>query len=227
MNITVEQLNEKNIRRARIERFFQVILTMAFFALILFATGNLSIGQSPVFIEVIIVYSLLGTKPIKKMLGEFERPQRSKFNKWLTFIFIIVLFIPIAYFMLNATNALSSNINFATFKWEHLLILTPGPLLLAVMRQLQLTKDNEINNKIIISASKKIIISSICLICFFPIILIVMTMGINPVVDLAFSKPEYWATSFFFWSASFLFYSGVILLLFSIGDIFSLLEEGT
>ncbi len=228
MTITVEQIKQTKLRSARMQRLYRLVIILACFALINLATGNISLWQIPVLIEAVFVYLLLGNSSINKMLGEFERPKRSTFNKWFTFSFVIVLFIPLAFFMLNMTNELLTNFSITDFQWENLLVLTPGPLLLALIRQLPLKNENESNQKIILAVVKKITMSSICLIGFLLIMLIVNSLGIDPAqMTDSFSDINWLTGSAFFWSANFLFYAGAALFLFAVGDVFSLLEEGT
>lgn len=224
--LTVAQIREQKQKNTKKQFYYAIILAWVILTVVLIASGQMTIGQIPVFFEAIVVLILLSNKSIKKMLGEFERPKRTKLNLLLTWLIFLFLFAPLAVIALINLNSILTNLNISSFKWESLLVLTPGPALLTLVRSLILKKDSETNKKLLNSITKKIVLSSLCLILFFPLIFVVNNLGIDPALKPDFTGLINVGIGLYFWLAVLFFFSGIILILISIGDLFDLLERG-
>jgi hypothetical protein len=224
--ISLEELEKEQDKKKRQNRFFALILAFVYCALILIFTGQMNWGQTPVFIEAVIIWYLWDFGPLKKFVGEIGRPKRSKTNYILSWAIAIIFITPLAIFMLDASNWLIEHIDFANFDWKTILVITPGTLLISIAGIIKSRNISDDNKKRMKSISNKIGLSYTCLVLYFLLISLVNKIGINPALVPEIQNPAInISLGFSFWLASLLFFSAAFLVLFSIGDIFDMLEN--
>jgi len=83
---TIVEIQEEQRKKKKRNRFYALILAFVYGAVILIFIGKMHWGQIPLFIEAVIICFLWDFGPLKKILGEEGRPQRSKFNYGLSWI---------------------------------------------------------------------------------------------------------------------------------------------